>query len=46
MRQFVDKGVTFDTKEPVLMPGLFDNGIKNVYFRGPDGERLELVEVL
>lgn len=46
IRQLVDNGVTFDTEKPVEMPALFDNGIKNIFFRGPDGERLELVEVL
>jgi lactoylglutathione lyase len=46
MRQLIDNGVTFDAKEPVLIPSLFDNGIKNMFFRGPDGESLELVEAL
>ena len=46
MQKLIDNGVPFDTQEPVMMPTLFDNGIKNVFFRGPDGERLELVEML
>ena len=41
-----ENGVTFESKEPDTMPMLFDNGIKNIFLRGPDGERLELVEVL
>ncbi len=39
-------GVEFETKEPAHLPMLFDNGAKSVFFRGPDGERLELFEEL
>lgn len=46
IRRLIDCGVTFDSNEPAVIPTLFDNGIKNIFFRGPDGERLELVEVL
>lgn len=46
MQRLIDNGVVFDTQEPFAMTMLFDNGIKNVFFRGPDGERLELVEML
>lgn len=34
---------TFRTEKPVDMPTLF-GGIRNIFFTGPDGELLELVE--
>ncbi len=39
------KGVTFEKDEPVLLPMLF-NGVKYAFFRGPDGEQLEINELL
>ena len=46
MQRLIDNGVTFEAEEPAVVPALFNNGIKNIFFRGPDGERLELVEML
>lgn len=39
------KGVTFEKDEPVFLPMLF-NGVKYAFFRGPDGEQLEINELL
>ncbi len=38
------KGIAFDTEEPSSLKIL--GGAKNIFFQGPDGERLELFEVL
>lgn len=46
IERLTQNGVAFETKIPAALPTLFDNGIKNIFFRGPDGERLELVETL
>jgi lactoylglutathione lyase len=39
------KGITFETEEPIRLDKLF-NGIQIIFFRGPSGERLELLEFL
>jgi len=38
------KGVAFDSEKVGGMPGLFPNGSRNIFFRGPAGERVELFE--
>lgn len=40
------KGIVFETEEPVLGAGVFANGAKWLLFRGPDGEHLEISEIL
>ena len=40
------RGVTFETEEIVYAPDYWDNGSKWILFRGPDGEHLELNELL
>ena len=40
------KGIQYDTKKSIELPKLFDNGVKYIFFRGPDGERIELSERL
>lgn len=40
------KGVKFETDAPVFRAEVFANGSKWLMFRGPNGERLELTEVL
>lgn len=40
------KGIEFDTKEPIHLPMIFDNGVKYINFRGPDGEIIELNQTL
>jgi len=39
------KGVEFETEEPVFLPTMF-NGVKYALFRGPDGEHLEINQLL
>lgn len=39
------KGVIFETNEAVLLPSLF-KGVKIAFFRGPDGEHLEINQLL
>lgn len=40
------KCVEFETKEAMYVPDIFGNGLKHVFFRGPDGEHLELAQQL
>ncbi len=40
------RGVTFETEDITFCDLVFPNGAKWILFRGPDGERLELNEVL
>lgn len=40
------KGIVFDTAVPDERPEIFDNGIKCIFFAGPDGERIELNQTL
>jgi lactoylglutathione lyase len=44
VKKLKEKGVKMDALPAKL--DLFGNGIKNIFFSGPDGESLELVEVL
>ncbi len=39
------KGVQFETKEPIFLPTMF-SGVKYAFFRGPDGEHLEINQLL
>ena len=36
------EGITFETEEITKMPDFYPNGVKNIFFRGPAGERIEL----
>ena len=38
------KGVEFDESSYVSSPAVFENGSRWIFFQGPDGERLELVQ--
>lgn len=38
------KGIVFETEEIAQMPGFFPNGVKNIFFSGPAGERVELFD--
>lgn len=40
------EGIAFESEAPVFKAQVFPNGSKWLMFRGPDGERLELNEVL
>ncbi len=40
------KGVEYETKDPIELSVIKDNGVRYIFFRGPDGERLELSQVL
>ena len=40
------KGIVFETDDVVFNDRVFPNGSKWILFRGPDGEHLELTEVL
>ncbi|MGM9522228.1 MAG: VOC family protein [Oscillospiraceae bacterium] len=40
------KGVRFDEGSYECVPCVFENGSKWIFFNGPDGERLEIVENL
>jgi lactoylglutathione lyase len=44
VKRIREKGIKIG--EPEIIKGFFESGIKNVFFSGPDGESLELVEVL
>lgn len=43
-RQLREKGIRFETDEITKMPDLFPNGVKNIFFSGPAGERIELFD--
>lgn len=45
-KKLEEKGVKFETAEVVSGPMVFENGAKWITFHGPDGETLELNEVL
>ena len=38
------KGIVFETEEIAKMPEFFPNGVKNIFFSGPAGERIELFD--
>lgn len=46
MESLTARGVKFETEKPEDLPMLFENGVKCAFFRGPDGERIELSEEL
>ena len=39
------KGIVFETESAVTLPAIF-NGVKYAMFRGPDNERLEIMQLL
>lgn len=38
------KGIVFETEEINKMPDFYPNGVKNIFFMGPAGERVELFD--
>lgn len=38
------EGIVFETEEITKMPDFFPNGVKNIFFTGPAGERIELFD--
>ena len=42
----LEKGIKFESEEIVFNSAVFPNGSKWILFRGPDGEHLELNEVM
>ena len=38
------KGIVFETEEITKLPEFFPNGVKNIFFAGPAGERIELFD--
>lgn len=38
------KGIQMETDGVGYLPDLFPNGVKNIFFRGPAGERIELFD--
>lgn len=40
------QGVKFEAERPMELPMLFENGVRCIFFHGPDGERIELSEKL
>ena len=38
------KGIVFETEEIAKMPSFFPDGVKNIFFTGPAGERVELFD--
>jgi lactoylglutathione lyase len=45
VRQLRAEGYVFETDEPIDVPG-FCGGIRIIFFTGPDGERIELLQEL
>lgn len=45
-QKLIERGVEFETAEPVFDKRVFPNGAKWLMFRGPDGEHLEISEVM
>lgn len=45
MARLTEKGIAFETESPIHLPMVFD-GIRYIFFRGPDGEHLELNQAL
>lgn len=43
-KKLEEKGVKFESSQPIFKAQVFENGSKWLMFRGPDGERLELNE--
>ncbi len=46
VKELQAKGVVFDVEAPGHNPGFMAGGMKNIFFTGPAGERLELFEEL
>ena len=42
-RRLIREGIQFET-EKLFMKEFWENGMKFAFFRGPDGERLEIAE--
>ena len=40
------KGIEFESKEPIGLASMLDNGAKWIFFRGPDNEHLEISQIL
>ena len=45
-RVLQSRGIQFDTDEITLAPHFFERGDRWIFFKGPDGERLEINEIL
>jgi lactoylglutathione lyase len=46
-RKMLEKnGIQFETEDQMFCKDMFPNGTKWVFFRGPDGEHLELSQIL
>ncbi len=45
MKDLKEKGIQFETDKPVLLGNVL-GGVRYAMFRGPDGERLEIDELL
>jgi len=45
MCRLIEKGVKFDTDNYGYMPDMF-GGVRNVFFKGPDGERIEFFDYM
>lgn len=41
-----EKDIAFETEEVVHEPAMLQNGSKWIFFRGPDGEHIELAQAL
>ena len=44
VEQLKANGIEFETEEISKMPDFYPNGVKNIFFRGPAGERIELFD--
>jgi len=45
-KQLKAKGILFETESVTTAPGFFEKGDRWILFSGPDGERLEINEIL
>ena len=41
-----EKGVAFETEEAGIMKDMFAGNVRNIFLKGPSGERIELFEYL
>ena len=46
MEVLSQKGIEFESAEPVYHPTMLGNGAKWIFFRGPDNEHLEIAQTL
>lgn len=44
--KLAEKGISFETEENEYCADMMPNGTKWIFFRGPDGEHLELTQIL